>query len=143
MGLYSLLIVAAGSVPAANADGDVAAEVKRAKQAVQTAFNKGDADAVRKWLIPDHVTLLTYARFTNTADQMKVLSHWKFSEYKITGLKVKPLTKDVALVTFRATIKGTYAGKAVPSPVYVGEVWVKRNGKWLQASYQETPPDSK
>jgi hypothetical protein len=31
----------------------------------------------------------------------------------------------------------------VPSPVYVGEVWVKRDGKWLQASYQETPLESK
>jgi len=143
MGLYSLLIVAAGTLPAAKADGDVAAEVKRAKQAVQTAFNKGDVDGVKKWLTEDHVTLLTYARFTNTADQMKVLSAFKFSEYKIAGLKVKLLTKDVALVTFRATIKGTYAGKVVPSPVYAGEVWVKRDGKWLQASYQETPQNSK
>jgi hypothetical protein len=56
---------------------------------------------------------------------------------------VKPLTGDVAQVTYRATIKGTYAGKAVPSPVYVGEVWIKRDGKWLQASYQETPQESK
>jgi hypothetical protein len=56
---------------------------------------------------------------------------------------VKLLTDDVAQIIYRATIKGTYAGKAVPSPVYASEVWVKRDGKWLQASYQETPQGSK
>jgi ketosteroid isomerase-like protein len=128
---------------AAGAKEDVAKDVERAKQAVQTAFNKGDADAVRKLLTEDHITLLSYARFSNAADQLKVLSHWKFSEYQIDDLAVKPLTGDVAQVTYRATIKGTYAGKVVPSPVYVGEVWVKRDGKWLQASYQETLQGSK
>jgi hypothetical protein len=71
------------------------------------------------------------------------LSDWKTSEYKIEGLKVKTLTKDVALVSFQATIKGTYKGKEVPSPVQVVEVWIKRDGKWLEASYQETPLDKK
>jgi uncharacterized protein (TIGR02246 family) len=142
MGLHSLLIVAAGLLPATEAKG-VSEEVERAVWAVQTAFNKGDVDGVKKLVTEDHVTLLSYARWSNAADQLKVLDAFKFSEYKIDDLKVKPLTKDVALVTYRATIKGTYAGKAVPSPVYVAEVWVKRDGKWLQASYQETPPDSK
>jgi ketosteroid isomerase-like protein len=143
MGLCTLLIVASGALAAAGAQEDVAKDVEQAKYAVQTAFNKGDADAVRQLLIEDHVTLLSYAQFSNAADQLKVLSDWKFSEYKIDGLKVKPLTGDVAQVTYRVTIKGTYAGKMVPSPVYVGEVWVKRDGKWLQASYQETPLESK
>jgi hypothetical protein len=52
-------------------------------------------------------------------------------------------TRDVALGWYRATIKGTYQGQEVPSPVQVGEVWVKRDGKWVQASYQETPAPKK
>jgi ketosteroid isomerase-like protein len=134
--------VAAGALLAADAKGDVAAEVERAVQAVQTAFNRGDVDAVRELLTADHVTLLSYAHFWNAADQLKVLSAFRFSEYKIDGLRVKALAGEVAQVTYRATIKGTYAGKAVPSPVHVGEVWVKRDGRWLQASYQETPQGS-
>jgi ketosteroid isomerase-like protein len=143
MVLHTLLMVAAVTPPTADARGDVAAEVERAVMAVQSAFNKGDADAVRKLLTEDHVALLSYAHFSNAADQLKVLSDFQFSEYKIDDLKVKPLTGDVAQVTYRATIKGTYAGTAVPSPVDVGQVWVKRDGKWLQASYQETPRESK
>jgi uncharacterized protein (TIGR02246 family) len=143
MVLHTLLMVAAGTLPAADAKGDVAAEVERAVRAVQTAFNKGDVEAVRKLLTEDHVALLTYAHFSNAADQLKVLADFKFSKYKIDDLKVKPLTGDVAQVIYRATITGSYAGKVVPSPVHVGEVWVKRDGKWLQASYQETPRESK
>jgi hypothetical protein len=67
----------------------------------------------------------------------------ELSEYKIDGFKVKALTKDVAPVSYQAAIKGTYKGREVPSPVQAAEVWARRDGKWLQASYQETPPDKK
>ena len=100
-------------------------------------------DALKQLMTEDHVTILTYAQFSNTADQLQVLADWKFTEYKMEGLKVKALTKDVALVSYEATIKGTYKGKEVPSPVQVAEVWINRDGKWLQASYQETPVDQK
>jgi hypothetical protein len=62
-----------------------------------------------------------------------------FSNYKIEGLKVRSITPDVALVSYRATITGTYKGKEVPWPVTLAKLWVRRHGKWLEASYQETP----
>jgi uncharacterized protein (TIGR02246 family) len=144
MGLQCLLI---GTVVilliAVQARADTAEEVKRSVQTILKAFNKGDVDTVKRLMTKDHVAILSYARFDNAADQQKALSDWKISEYKVDGLKVKALTKDVALVSFRATIKGTYKGKQVPSTVQAGEVWVRRDGKWLQASYQETPLDKK
>jgi uncharacterized protein (TIGR02246 family) len=140
MGLYALLM-AMGPLAAAPDDEGVAREVQQAVHSVQTAFNKGDVETLRGLMTPDHVTILTYAHFSNAADQLKVLSDWRFSQYKMEGLKVRSFTPDVALVTYRATIEGTYKGKPVPSPVVVAEVWVKRDGKWLEASYQETPPD--
>jgi ketosteroid isomerase-like protein len=143
MGLRCLLIGTAILILAVQARADTAEEVEDAVRTIQRAFNKGDVDTLKGLMTEDLTTTLTYARFSSAADQLKVLSDWKFSEYKIDGLKVKPLTKDVALVSFTATIKGTYKGKQVPSPVQVGEVWVRRDGKWKQASYQETPLDEK
>jgi len=143
MRLQALLIGAVVVLPAAGSGADEAKEVERAVRAIQAAFNKGDVGTLKGMMTKDHVTVLSYARFANTADQLKVLSDWKFSEYKIDGLEAKPVTRDVALVWYRATIKGTYKGKEVPSPVQVGEIWVKREGKWVQASYQETPADKK
>ena len=122
---------------------DVAREVATAVHAVQTAFNKGDVDTLKRLMTEDHVTILTYAHFSNAAQQLRTLSDWKFSAYKIDGLKVKVLTVDAALVSYQASIQGTYRGKEVPSPVQVAAVWVKRDGRWLQASYQETPVGGK
>jgi uncharacterized protein (TIGR02246 family) len=143
MGLRSLWFGTVVMLLALQAKADTAEEVERAVRTIQTAFNKGDVDALKRLMTEDHVTILTYARFSNTADQLQVLADWKFTEYKMEGLKVKALTKDVALVAYQATIKGTYKGKEVPSPVQVAEVWINRDGTWLQASYQETPVDQK
>src|SRR5262245_25751798 len=143
MGLRLLGIGTVVMLLAVQAKADTAEEVERAVRTIQTAFNKGDVDALKRLMTEDHVTILTYAQFSNTANQLQVLADWKFTEYKMGGLKVKALTKDVALVSYRATIKGTYKGKEVPSPVQVVEVWMNRDEKWLQASYQETPVDQK
>jgi uncharacterized protein (TIGR02246 family) len=128
---------------AADTPSDTAKDVEQSVRTIQTAFNKGDVDTVKGLMTEDHMTTLTYARFSSAADQLKVLSDFKFSEYKIDRLKVKALTADVALVSYQADITGTYKGKDVPSPEQVVEVWVKRDGKWLQASYQETPLDTR
>ena len=143
MGLRSFLIGTAVLLLAVQARADTADEVERARQTIQTAFNKGDVDTLKSLMTEDLITTLAYARFTDRADLLKVLGELKISEYKMDGLKVKTLTNDVALTSYLATIKGTYKGKAVPSPVQVVEVWIKRDGKWLQASYQETPVDKK
>jgi ketosteroid isomerase-like protein len=142
MGLRCLLIGTAILLLAVQARADTGEEVEDAVRTIQRAFNKGDVDTLKGLMTEDLTTILTYARFSSAADQLKVLSDWKFSEYKIDGLKVKPLTKDVALVSYTATIKGTYKGKQVPSPVQAGQVWVRQDGKWKQASFQETPLDA-
>ncbi len=143
MGLRSFSIGTAVLLLAVQARAETADEVERARQTIQTAFNKGDVDTLKSLMTEDLLTTLAYARFTNRADLLKVLGELKISAYKMDGLKVKTLTKEVALTSYRATIKGTYKGKAMPSPVQVVEVWIKRDGKWLQASYQETPVDKK
>ena len=142
MGLYALLIVTAGVIAAPDETPDVARDLERAVRTIQTAFNKGDVDTLRVLMTDDHLTVLTYAHFSNREDQLKVLSDFQFADYQIDGLQVRGLTETVAVVTYRATIRRTYGKRKVPSPVNVGEVWVKRDGKWRQASYQETPVDA-
>jgi ketosteroid isomerase-like protein len=143
MELQLLIVGIAAALFTAGSKDDLSKELEQAVQTIQTAFNKGDVDTLKRLMTEDHVTTLSYAHFSNTRDQLKVLSDWKFSEYKIDGLTVKGLVKDVALVSYQASIEGTYRGKQVPSPVQTVEVWVKRDGKWLQATFQETPLDKK
>jgi hypothetical protein len=58
---------------------------------------------------------------------------------QISDLKVIIVSKDTALVTFRAALKGAYRGKPVTSTVLARQAWIRRDGKWMEASYQETP----
>ncbi len=143
MKLHSVLIATALLLPSANADDDPAQLVEQSVRTLITAYDQGDIEQVKRLMIEDHEGTLTYARFSNRADQLKALADTKIVDYKIDGLKVKVLAKDAALATFRATINGTYKGEKVPSPVRVVEVWVKRDDQWKQASYQETPIDRK
>ena len=128
MELRHLLIGTAVLLLAVQVRADTAEEVERSVRSIQTAFNKGDVDTLKGLMTKDHVAILSYARFDNAADQLKVLSDWKTSEFKVDGLKVKALAKDCAMVSYPATIKGTYKGKEVPSPVQVVQVWVRRDG---------------
>src|SRR5262245_41985823 len=104
MGIRSLLIGTAVMLLAVQARADTAEEVERSVRTIQTAFNEGDVASLKRLMTEDHVTILTYAQFSNTADQLKVLAEFRFSEYKIEGLKVKALTKEVALASYQATI---------------------------------------
>jgi hypothetical protein len=59
-------------------------------------------------------------------------------QYTIDDPKVTWVTKDVAILRYKADLKGSYDGKPF-GPVYATEVWVNRGGKWQIFSYQETP----
>jgi hypothetical protein len=143
MKLNSLLLVAAAAFTGAQAGENMSKEVEMAVRTVQTAFDQGNKEVLKRFLTEDHTSVLSYARITSTEDLLRHLSDFKFSEYKIDRLQVKLLSPEVALVSQRATIQGTYQGRKVPSPVHVTTVWVRRGGQWLQTYYQETPWDSK
>ena len=59
-------------------------------------------------------------------------------DYKWEGLRVVHLTPDVTLLVYKATQKANFSGQPVPTPTWVSSLWVKRNGKWLNALVQET-----
>src|SRR5262245_17669223 len=126
MKLRCTLVAICSWVAVFAADARAAEPLKGLEVAVNTiqkAFDTGDADTLAKLMTEDHVTVLSYAQFSTAADQLKVLSEFKFAEYDVSDLKAKRLAKDVALVRYRAAIKGTYMGKQVPSSVLVSEVW--------------------
>jgi len=139
--MSSLLVAMAITLAAVGSTQSAAKDVEHAVREIQSAFDKGDVATVKARMTEDHVTVLTYARFSNAASQLAVLSDFQFSGYAIDGLGVKLLSDDAALVTYTATIKGAYKGREVPSPVHVSQVWIKRHAKWLQAAYVETPAE--
>ena len=58
--------------------------------------------------------------------------------YDLSDIKVVFLDSDAALITYKAAQDGTCGGEALPAAVWASSTYVRRGGKWLAASHQET-----
>jgi hypothetical protein len=58
--------------------------------------------------------------------------------YSVDRFDLKVLGPDTALLTYFADQDTTCGGNPVPSPVWVGSLYVRRGGKWWNAVYQQT-----
>jgi hypothetical protein len=58
--------------------------------------------------------------------------------YELSDIKVVFLDSDAALITYKATQDGTCGGESLPAAVWASSTYVRRGGKWLAASHQET-----
>ncbi|HYT95563.1 MAG TPA: nuclear transport factor 2 family protein [Gemmataceae bacterium] len=120
-------------------EGTAVQEVERALGLLNEAFAKQDAEAIKRLTTADHFAITGYYGGAQTRDeQLKSLKDLKLTEYKAGKLKVTLLGKDAALVTYPLSLKGTFQGKTVPWRNFASAVWVRREGQWREAFYQET-----
>lgn len=139
--ILSAMLLSIGLLIGAGADRDATTigEIKQAIGTLNEAFVKKDAAAIKSLMTEDHVAITSYYGGAATNEvQTKSLSEHKISQYMAGKTTVKLLTPDVAFVTYTLDQKGTYQGVPLPPKNYVLAVWVNRDGKWLEASYQET-----
>lgn len=146
--MKSKLLLAATAVLLIGAQGgqnnSATKDVREAISVLNDAFTKRDADTIRRLMTDEHISITSYYGGPQSkAEQLKALADLQLSEYKAGELKVTMLTDDVALVTYPLDQKGKYRQKALSAKNYASAVWVKRAGKWLEASYQETALDGK
>lgn len=59
--------------------------------------------------------------------------------YSLDNFKFVMLDKNTALMTYTAMQDGVCNGKTIPAQVRASVNYVRRNGKWLEAFYMETP----
>jgi Domain of unknown function (DUF4440) len=59
--------------------------------------------------------------------------------YALSDIKVTFLNNDAALMTYKGTQDATCGGQQVPAAVWASSIYVKRGGRWLAMSHQETP----
>jgi len=58
--------------------------------------------------------------------------------YTLERLKLIPLGPDAAFVIYEVTMQFPPKAQLRYSRVYIGELWVKRDGQWKELHYQET-----
>ncbi len=137
-----LLLIFAATIPAA-AD-ELQNDLLIIDKSLWKAWGEGRGDVFRKHLTEDHVQVvassgITVGREAIASDVDKgacTLDSFEFSDDKL-----RRLTEDVVVLSFKATQVAACGDNKLPPKVYGTSIYVRRNGKWMSASYQETPID--
>ena len=59
--------------------------------------------------------------------------------YTLDSLRVRTITPDVVLLTYKASVDQTFKGERTPSPFYMLSLWQRTSGKWRPVAHAEAP----
>jgi hypothetical protein len=125
---------AASKTTAAPSEADIIAKEK----AAWDAFRKKDADAFGKLIAADYIEV-TDMGVMDKAATIAGMKDFDLTELTFADWKMLPVDKDAVIITYTATLKGTFKGKDVPpGPYREASAYVNRNGEWVAIYYQET-----
>jgi hypothetical protein len=146
------VVLAAGCTPVSNentANTNKATETKAMappseadmiakEKASWDAFKRKDADAFKKTLAVDYVGV-GWDGTHDVASSVAMMNDIALSDVTFADWKMTTIDKDAMLLTYTATVKGTYKGKPIPEgPYREAAAYVNRNGEWVGIYYQET-----
>ncbi len=90
-------------------------------------------------LIAEDFVAIDESGIVGKAASLKEVTNLSIADYTMEDAKVTMLSPDVALLAYKATLKGTYEGQDLGSkPYYYGSVYARRGGRWLAVFTQET-----
>ena len=136
--LTILLVLGAATPVAAGEAADIAA-IEAQREALGKAYEDGDAAAARALMTPDQRSVTFVYDGPQTVDQqLASLKDLAVEVYDAIPPTFEMLGADAALVTYEQSYRGTFKGDPLPERVFVGEIWVRHGGTWLQKFYQET-----
>ena len=108
------------------------------EKAAWDAFRRKDADAFKKLLAPEYVEIHD-SGVKETATVISDMKDVELSDVTFADWKLTTIDKDLVLLTYTTTQKGTYKGQAFPEgPYRNAAAYVNRNGEWLGVYFQET-----
>jgi hypothetical protein len=147
-----LMAGVAGALAGQDATGKVASPDAAALRDTLVALEKQSWEAWKNrdgkffqgFLSDDHVEI----GFGGVTDKAAVVAGvgspaCVVKSYAVDRFELKTLGPDTALLTYYADQDTACGGNAVPSPVWVGSLYVKRGGRWWNAAYQQTPTKRK
>ena len=103
------------------------------------AFKNKDAKPFDTWLTEDVVDINPMG-VSDKAGIKKMMMDYTVSDYSLTDFKLTWIDKDAVIITYKASLKGSYMGKELPPGTQIcTDIWVSQGGKWLAKFHQETP----
>jgi hypothetical protein len=103
------------------------------------AWQHRDGAFFQKFLSDDHVEV-GFRGVTNKSVVVAGVSSpaCVVHRFAVDSFQLTTLNPTTALLTYHAAQQTLCNGHAVPSPVWVSSLYVRRGGRWLNAMYQQT-----
>ena len=120
-------------------ESETDAELLQAVKTLDEAFSRRDKETIRSMTDPLHMSISPAYQFFTQEDQLKALPELKLTLFKASPKTIVHPTPRTALIRYEAQIEGTFEGKTLAKHVQILESWVRKKGKWIETSYQETP----
>ncbi len=118
---------------------DVEALLEAKIRASWEAFKKKDKKAYGEFLADDYIAIEADGDGArNKTHILREVGSSMMTEYALSFFKVTPLGPDAAFVRYEAFFRFPPKSAVSFEKVYIGEIWVKRDGQWKALHYQET-----
>lgn len=129
-----------GAVSARGQAASVEEQLKKIEKDRAAAVIKGDVATLESATADDYVFVNAYGQLSDKATTMNNIKtgNIKITANEVSDLKVR-VYGDTAVVTGKASTKGTIGGRDVKSPMRFTRVYVKKDGKWQSVAFQQTP----
>lgn len=132
--ILSLLVAVDAQI--SKAEGELVALEKASWE----AWQKRDGKYFESFLSVDHVEVGQ----SGIAGKSQIVAFvgnpvCKVNSYKVDRFKLTLFEKNTALLTYYAEQDTVCGSVTVPSPAWASSLYIKRDGKWLNALYQQTP----
>lgn len=93
-------------------------------------------------LVADDFEGIKHGLLYTLEDDGAVANQYRLRSYTITEARVRLVRPDVALITYRVTWTGSFAGIELPQqPFYIASLWTTRVDRWKNIFAAETQPD--
>jgi len=136
---FTLLLVLASASPSLQAD--TKADILAVEKASWQAAAKHDVKAYTDTMTSDATAVFAAGDVLQGAKAITDdnTSHpCDFKSFDFADVRLRQLTTDSAVLSYKATQDVTCAGKKLAPRVFATSVYVREGGKWRSVSYQET-----
>jgi uncharacterized protein (TIGR02246 family) len=118
----------------------VAASVESRVRAAWEAFKVRDKDRYAEFLADEFQAVEADGGGERSRARILLeVEHSMYTDYLLQLFQVRRLGPDYAFVTYEATIQFPAGSAARYKRIFIGELWIWRNGEWKMMRYQETP----
>jgi len=119
---------------AAPSEADIIAKEKAAWDVIK----KKDWDGFGKMLASDYLEVLDDG-VHDKALTLQMIKDLELTDATFADWKMFTIDKDAVVLTYTATVKGSFKGQPIPpGPYRETAAYVNRGGEWIEVYYQET-----